>query len=127
MMEQGIDWLGVEYKRTANDFHLRRLKQENCCCSICHGIGAKWEFRYVIRNYASPRVKGKICKTLQAHERSFWICQECLDNMMNITGLQIAERKAEESERTEPIQEETIEEIARSMAKMDWNRSVENG
>lgn len=91
MTEQGVDWLGAEYKRTEHDFSFRHLEQDNCCCSICHGTGAKWEFRYVTRNYQSPKTK-KICKTLQAHERSFWMCPRCLENMAQITGIQIAER-----------------------------------
>lgn len=92
MIEQGIDWLGSEYKLTSNDFAIRHLEQNNCCCSICHGTGARWEFRYVTRNYQSPRTK-KICKTLQAHEHSFWICPRCLENMKEITRLDIGERK----------------------------------
>lgn len=91
MTEQGVDWLGAEYKRTEHDFSFLCLEQDNCCCSICHGTGAKWEFRYVTRNYQSPKTK-KICKTLQAHERSFWICPRCLENMAQITGIQIVER-----------------------------------
>lgn len=94
MTEQGIDSFGCEYKRTEHDFVFRHIQQENCCCSICHGTGAKYKFRYVIRNYKSPRT-AKICKTLQAHERSFWICQECLDNMERLTGLHIEEGKNE--------------------------------
>lgn len=77
MTEHGTDVDGCEYKRTSNDFHFRWLEESNCICSICHGTGAKIEFRYVTRNYASPRTN-KICKTLQAHEHSFWICPICL-------------------------------------------------
>lgn len=79
--EHGIDKLGREYKRTPNDFGFRWIEQDNACCSVCHGIGAKIEFRYVTRDYASNRQKGKICKTLQAHERNFWICPVCLTNL----------------------------------------------
>lgn len=81
MNEQGTDAYGAEFKRTSNDFHFKRLDQENCCCSICHSIGAKIEFRYVTRNYASARRRNVICKTLQAHGHSFWICPKCLDNL----------------------------------------------
>ena len=81
MIEQGIDCYGAEYKRTSNDFHFRKLLQDNCVCSICHGTGAKIEFEYVTRNYESARKKGKICKTLQAHGHSFWICNICLTNL----------------------------------------------
>lgn len=80
MTEQGIDRYGAEYKRTNNDFHVRYLEQDNGVCSVCHGIGAKIEIRYVVRNYESARVKKKICKNLQAHERSLWICPKCIDN-----------------------------------------------
>lgn len=81
MTEQGTDAYGAEFKRTSNDFHFRWLEQNNCVCSICHSTGAKIEFRYVTRNYESPRRKGKICKNLQAHGHSFWICPKCLDNL----------------------------------------------
>ena len=83
MVEQGRDsFLDVEYKRTSNDFHFRRLEQNNCCCSICHGIGAVIEFQYVTRDYQSPRTK-RICKKLQAHGHSFWICSKCIDSLVN--------------------------------------------
>ena len=95
MIESGTDWLGAEYKRTDHDFTFRHLQQDNCCCSVCHGTGAKWEFGYVTRNYQSPRTK-KICKTLQAHEHRFWICQRCLDNMKAIAGLTISVERKEE-------------------------------
>ena len=80
MIEHGTEVDGWEYKRTSNDFHFRWLEESNCTCSICHGTGAKIEFRYVTRNYASPKTS-KICKTLQAHEHSFWICPICLLNL----------------------------------------------
>lgn len=75
MVEQG-----TEYKRSVHDFHVRYLEQDNGICSICHGIGAKIEVRYVVRNYESAKVKKKICKNLQAHERSLWICPKCINN-----------------------------------------------
>ena len=80
MTEQGTDRYGAEYKRTDNDFHARYLEQDNCVCSICHGTGAKIEVRYVVRNYESARVKKKMCKNLQAHEHSIWICPKCISN-----------------------------------------------
>ena len=89
MIEQGIDNYYAEYMRTSNDFRLRRLDQDNCVCSICHGTGAKWAFGYVIRDYESDTQKRKICDTLQAHGRSFWICQRCIENLCEITGLKI--------------------------------------
>lgn len=82
MIEQGRDRLDVEYKRTSNDFHFRWLENDNCACSICHGVGAKIEFEYVTRNYQSSRTK-KICKTLQEHGHSFWICPTCLENLLD--------------------------------------------
>ena len=80
MTEQGTDRYGAEYKRTNNDFHVRYLEQDNGVCSVCHGTGAKIEIRYVVRNYESAMVKKKICKNLQAHGRSLWICPKCIDN-----------------------------------------------
>lgn len=83
MTEQGVDNYGAEYKRTSNDFNFKRLEQNNCVCSICHGTGAKLEFRYITRNYESKRVKNRICKDLQAHEHIFWICEKCIKNLVN--------------------------------------------
>ena len=80
MTEQGTDRYGAEYKRTDNDFHVKYLEQDNGVCSVCHGTGAKIEIRYVVRNYESARVKKKICKNLQTHERSLWICPKCIKN-----------------------------------------------
>lgn len=98
--EQGTDGCGAEYKRTSNDFHFRWLEQDNCVCSICHGIGAKIEFEYVTRDYASNNRKGKICKTLQAHRHSFWICPTCLtnlnkkaENVKDLVGKHVKENK----------------------------------
>lgn len=81
MSEHGIDEYGAKFKRTSNDFCFRWLEEDNCVCCICHGTGAKIEFRYVTRDYESARRKGKICKNLQAHEHSFWICPKCSDNL----------------------------------------------
>ena len=50
--------------------------------SFSDGSGAKIEFEYVTRNYGSARRKGKICKNLQAHVHSVWICPKCIANMM---------------------------------------------
>ena len=88
MIKQGVDDYGAEYKRTSHDFFLRFLTQDNCVCGICHGTGAKWEFRYVTRNYQSARTK-RICKTLQAHEHSVWMCPKCLQNFTELTGVQV--------------------------------------
>jgi hypothetical protein len=79
-VEKGVDGHGFDYKRAENDFGFRRLGAYSAC-SVCHGTGAIIEFSYVTRNYQSPRTK-KICKTLQEHEHSFWICPACADNMI---------------------------------------------
>lgn len=89
LIEQGVDTLGCEFKRTSNDFGLRHLLYNNKLCSICHGAGAKWAFRYVVRNYESKTKKGKICNTLQAYEREIWICPACIENMEQLTGIRI--------------------------------------
>lgn len=81
MIQTGVDKYGAEFKRTSNDFGFRWLEQDNCVCSICHGTGAKIEFEYVTRNYESAKRRGKICKNLQAHGHSFWICPVCLRNL----------------------------------------------
>lgn len=109
MDEQGIDNYGAEYKRTSHDFSFKFLTQFNCVCNICHGTGAKWKFRYVTRDYQSPRTK-KICKTLQAHEHIFWICPKCLQNLTKLTGVIVT---LPESARIEPesaqIEQESVQ------------------
>ena len=88
-VEQGVDKLGCEYKRTNHDFIVKPLAQDNCICNICHGTGAKWAVRYVTRDYASDRQKNRICNTLQAHGHNFWICPACLENFTALTGLKV--------------------------------------
>lgn len=83
VIEQGVDNYGAEYKRTSNDFRLRLLEQNNCVCNICHGTGAKIELRYVTRDYESARRRGKICKNLQAHGHTVWICPRCIESLDN--------------------------------------------
>ena len=101
MKESGVDKYGAEFKRTPNDFHFRKLEQDNCVCSICHGTGAKIEFRYVTRNYESARQKGKICKELQAHEHSFWICPVCAENLVNKSDGLVSISVKEDQERND--------------------------
>lgn len=81
MIQMGKDHYGAEFKRTSNDFRFRWLEQDNCVCGICHGTGAKIEFGYVTRDYESAKQRGRICKNLQAHGHSFWICPTCLTNL----------------------------------------------
>lgn len=73
---------GVEFERGTDDFSFRRLSPEYCSCSVCHGLGAVIEIEYVKRDYANRN--GKICGTLQKHERSLCICDACLDNAKQI-------------------------------------------
>lgn len=77
MTEQGTDRYGAEYKRSDNDFHVRYLEQDSGICNICHGTGAKLEIKYITRDYQNGRTK-KICKNLQSHEHSLWICPKCV-------------------------------------------------
>lgn len=79
-MEQGTDRLGAEYARGNNDFGFRWLEYDNRVCGVCHGTGAKVEFRYVTRDYRSSKTK-KICKNLQAHEHSVWLCPACIKSL----------------------------------------------
>ncbi len=51
----------------------------------------------------------------------------CVFEILSHIMLAIATLPSAQSERTEQIQEETIEGIARFMAKKDWNRRTENG
>ena len=77
---QKVDEYGFDYERKKDDFNVRKLKHDNCMCSICHGLGAKFEIGYVTRDYESDKTKGRICKRLQEHYHSFWICEPCLKN-----------------------------------------------
>lgn len=43
-IEQGVDTLGCEFKRTSNDFGLRHLLYNNKLCSICQGDRGKMGF-----------------------------------------------------------------------------------
>jgi len=52
----------------------------NCCCSICFRLGRVAKIKYYTQNYASNKRKGKICKRLQKHPHSIWICEKCMDD-----------------------------------------------
>lgn len=50
----------------------------NCFCNICHRAGRVAKINYYTQDYASNKRKGKICKTLQKHPHSIWICEKCM-------------------------------------------------
>lgn len=52
----------------------------NCCCSICFRLGRVAKIKYYVQDYASNKRKGKICKTLQKHPRSIWVCEKCMND-----------------------------------------------
>lgn len=83
MIKRGRDNYGAEYERKSDDFGYQILFADNCACSICHGTGARIDFEYVIRDYKGK--DGNICKKLQTHRRNFWICPECIENLMHAT------------------------------------------
>lgn len=51
---------------------------DNCSCSICFRIGKVAKIEYYTQNYGSNKRKGKICKNLQKHPHSIWICEKCI-------------------------------------------------
>ena len=56
------------------------------------------------------------------------LCEYALNQKdKSVTPNDIMRFPSAQSERTEQIQEETIEGISRFMAKKSWNRSTENG
>lgn len=52
----------------------------NCICSICHRLGRVAKLKWYTQDYASNKRKGKICKTLQKHPHSIWICEKCMND-----------------------------------------------
>lgn len=73
---------GWRYERCSSDFSFQKTNQGNCVCHICHGGPATHSFTYTERDFESDSVKGRICKKLQRHRKGFWICPECMDNMI---------------------------------------------
>jgi hypothetical protein len=79
--QKGVDRLGTEYARASDDFKFTVLNGETHICSICHGTGAKLEIEGTIRDYASDKNPKHICKTLQKHSFSLWICPTCYETL----------------------------------------------
>ena len=53
---------------------------ENCCCNICFRVGKVAKIKYYIQDYGSNKRPGKVCKNLQKHPRSIWICEKCMED-----------------------------------------------
>ena len=53
---------------------------DNCCCNICFRVGKVAKIKYYTHNYGSNNRPGKICKNLQKHPHSIWICQKCMED-----------------------------------------------
>lgn len=62
-----------------------------CTCNICHRhyvrkAGKLYpqrivKIKYYTQNYASNKIRGKICQNLQKHPHEIWICEKCLDDL----------------------------------------------
>ena len=61
-------------------FKVEISKATNCICNICHGSGRVAKINYYTKDYGSNKRPGKICKTLQKHPRSIWICRKCMND-----------------------------------------------
>ena len=61
-------------------FNVEISKATNCCCDICFRLGRVMKVRYYVQDYRSNKRKDKICKTLQKHPRSIWICERCYND-----------------------------------------------
>ena len=61
-------------------FSVEISEHTNCCCNICFRTGRVMKIKYYVQDYASNKRKGKICKTLQKHPRSIWICEKCYND-----------------------------------------------
>ncbi len=62
-------------------FEIHYKKATNSCCSICFKLGKVMTVSWYTQDYRSNKRKGKICKTLQKHPHSIWICDKCLKDL----------------------------------------------
>ena len=53
----------------------------NCYCDICHRANRVAKIKYYTQDYGSNKRKGKVCKNLQKHPHSIWICEKCMDDI----------------------------------------------
>lgn len=53
------------------------------CCSVCfkHVDKKIVKLKWYTQDYASNKRKGKVCKTLQKHPHSIWICDKCIEDL----------------------------------------------
>ena len=52
----------------------------NCTCSVCFCQARVAKLKWYTQDYASNKRKGKICKNLQKHPHSIWICEKCMQD-----------------------------------------------
>lgn len=84
-------------------FSVEISEYTNCCCNICFRTGRVMKIKYYVQDYASNKRKGKICKTLQKHPRSIWICERCYNDfksefVRSTRGLGFSIRNFEETD-----------------------------
>lgn len=61
-------------------FTVEISKATNCCCNICFRLGRVAKISYYTQSYESNKRKGKICKRLQKHPHTIWICEKCMND-----------------------------------------------
>ena len=52
----------------------------NCSCNICFRVGRVAKIKYYTQDYGSNKRPGKICKRLQKHSHSIWVCEKCMED-----------------------------------------------
>ena len=62
-------------------FSLSVSDHDNCLCNICHRPRKVLILKYYTKDYASNTRPGKICKTLQVHPHTIWVCKKCLEDL----------------------------------------------
>ena len=61
-------------------FSVEISEYTNCCCSVCFRSARVAKIKWYTQDYASNKRKGKICKNLQKHPHSLWICESCMQD-----------------------------------------------
>lgn len=62
------------------NFCFERTISEYAQCDCCHKVSGVVKIHYTVRNYESKT--GRLCKKLQAHRRSYWLCRDCFGELL---------------------------------------------
>lgn len=57
-------------------FEITYSEANNCGCGICFKLNHVMRVKWYTQDYASEKT-GKICKNLQKHPHSLWVCRDC--------------------------------------------------